>query len=136
MAANDLEVSVNEVVDYLKITEGFSPALREVVKRKITARTAEENGITVTDEELQRAADTFRLVKGLSKAADTEDWLKSIGVSMDVFENYLELNLLMSKYKDILEGNADREKYISTEPVQEAIREMIFQEWLDGQLKD
>ena len=112
MASNELEVTVNEVVDYLKITEAFAPALREVVKRKITAQAATESGITVQDDELQRAADAFRLVNGLSKASDTENWLKSIGVSMDVFENHLETNLLMSKYKDVIEQESDKNKYI------------------------
>ncbi len=136
MALKELEVSVSEVVDYLKLTGGFSPALREVVKRKITAQAAKENGITIPDDELQRAADAFRIVNGLSKASDTENWLKSIGVSMDTFEEYLETNLLMSKYKDALEEKADKEKYILTEPVQETIREMAYQEWIQKQLKD
>lgn len=136
MAQKELEISVSEVVDYLKLTDGFAPALREVVKRKITAQAAQENGIAVPDEELQRAADAFRIVNGLSKASDTENWLKSIGVTMDTFEKYLETNLLMSKYKDTLEAKADKEKYILTEPVQETIREMAYQEWIQEQLKD
>jgi len=136
MAQQELEVSVSEVVDYLKLTEGFAPALREVVKRKITVQAAQKSGIIISDEELQRAADAFRIVNGLSKASDTENWLKSIGITMDKFEQYLETNLLMNKYKDTLEAKADKKKYIMTEPVQETIREMAYLEWIQEQLKD
>ncbi|MBN1292803.1 MAG: hypothetical protein JXB48_13260 [Candidatus Latescibacteria bacterium] len=132
---NELEVAVAEVVDYLRLSGDFGSALREVVKRKITAQAAKENGLTVSDEELQKGADTFRIVNNLSKASDTENWLKIMGVSIDTFEEFLETNLLISKFKDTLETKGDKQKYIDSEAIKESVREMIYQDWLGEQLK-
>ena len=41
----EIEVTVAEVVDYLRITGQFTPSLREVVTRKITADAAKKRGI-------------------------------------------------------------------------------------------
>ena len=132
---NELEVSVAEVVEYLRMSGDFGPALREVVRRKITAQMAKESGLTVTDEELQKGADTFRLVNNMSKASDTENWFKMMGVSLETFEEFLEINLLISKFKDTLEEKADKKAYLSSEAVKESVREMIYQDWLNSQFK-
>ena len=132
---NEIEINVAEVVDYLRITGQFTPALREVVERKFTAEEAKRRGIVVTDEELQQAADGFRFLHDLSKASDTEEWLKSTGTSLETFEQHLETNILMSKLKDELENKADKAPYLSSSEIQESVREMIFQEWLADQLK-
>ena len=132
---DELEVAVAEVVDYLRMSGDFGPALREVVRRKITAQAARESGLTVSDEELQKGADTFRLVNNMSKASDTENWLKSMGVSLETFEEFLETNLLISKFKDTLEGKADKNEYLSSEAIKESVREMIYQDWLNNQFK-
>ena len=132
---NELEVTVAEVVDYLRVTEQFIPVVGEVVERKITAEAARKRGIKVTGAELQRAADTFRAVKDLSKANDTERWLKVTGITVAVLEDYLETNILISKFKDALEKKSSKAKYTSKPSIQEAIRDMIYQDWLKSQLK-
>ena len=131
----EIEVGVAEVVDYLKMTGGFRPALREVVARKVTAQSAKERGLKVTDKELQKAADAFRLINGLSKSSDTQNWLKSNGISIEVFEDFLETNILISSFKDKLEKTTDKKDYIVSEGIKESIREMIYQDWLKEQMK-
>ncbi len=131
----EIEVAVAEVVDYLRVTGQFHPALRAVVERKLTAQEAKNKGIGVTEDELQQAADAFRVMHDLNKAKDTEDWLSSSGVTVETFEEFLETNLLMNKLKDELGKQADKEKYISSEGVQESMREMIYQDWLGNQFK-
>ena len=132
---NEIEVTVAEVVDYLRITGQFAPALREVVERKITAEAARKSGIKVTTAELQKAADAFRVVNDLSKASDTARWLRSTGISVEALENYLEINILISKFKHALEKKTSKTKYLSTAGIKESIRGMIYQEWLNSQLK-
>ena len=132
---NEIEVTVAEVVDYLRITGQFTPVLREVVERKVTAEAAKKSGKKVTTAELQRAADAFRVVKDLSKASDTARWLRSAGISVETLEEYLETNILISKFKDTLERKTSKAKYISTPGIQESIRDMIYQDWLKSQLK-
>jgi hypothetical protein len=131
----EIEVTAAEVVDYLRITEQFLPAVREVVERKITAQAARKSGITVTTGELQRAADAFRAVKDLGKARDTQRWLSSIGISLEALEEYLETNILISKFKDRLEKKANRAKCCAHPSIQETIREMAYQDWLKSQVK-
>ena len=98
-----MEVAVAEVVDYLRLTGKFAPALREVIVRKTTVEAAKKCKLKVTAKQLQKAADIFRKVNGLSKAADTQAWLQANGITVESLEEYLETNLLISKYKDHLE---------------------------------
>jgi len=132
---NEIEVTVAEVVDYLRITGQFMPLLREVVERKVTAEAARKSGKKVTTAELQKASDVFRAVKDLGKASDTARWLRSNGISVETLEEYLETNILISKLKDTLEKKASKTKYIASPSIQESIRDMIYQDWLKSQLK-
>ena len=133
--AKEIEVSVAEVVDYLKITGQFAPALHEVVERKVTAEAAGKSGLKVTGAQLQKAADAFRAVNDLAKARDTEKWLKSTGISLEALEEYLETNILISRYKDALEKKTGKKKYQESPVVKETIRQMIYQGWLKSRLK-
>ena len=127
---DDIEIAVAEVVDYLRITGGFAPALREVLGRKVAADAARKSGLKVSAKELQRAADAFRVANGLKKAGDTEAWLKGNGISLDALESFLETSLLIAKLKDALEKKTPKRKYLATPGVRESIREMIYQDWL------
>ena len=131
----DIEVSVAEVVDYLRVTGQFTPALREVVERKITAEAAVQSGVKVTTGELQKAADAFRVLNDLSKARDTERWLRSTGISVEALEAYLESNILISKFKDRLEKKAGKAKFLALAGIKESIRDRIYQDWVASQLK-
>lgn len=131
---NEIVVTVSEVVDYLRVTEEFVPVLGEVIERKITAEAARKRGIKVSKKELQKAADIFRAVKDLSKANDTVRWLKETGITIETLEEYLETNILISKFKDALAKKTSKAKYISRSGIAESIRDMIFQDWLNGQL--
>jgi hypothetical protein len=131
----ELEISVAEVVDFLRVTGRFLPAVREVVERKLTVEAAKRKGLKVTAQELQEAADAFRLTNGLKKASDTEAWLKSIGISVEALEDYLETNLLIRKFMDALESKAELQKYVSSQAVKDVIRGMIYVDWMGKQMK-
>ena len=131
----EIEVAVAEVVDYLRITGGFAPALREVVERKVTAEAAKKAGITVTKAQLQRASDAWRLANGLNKASDTEAWLSANGITVEALEDYLETNLLMSRLKDQLEKKTAKKKYLDSEGIKESVRQLIYEDWLAKALK-
>ena len=132
---NEIEVAVTEVVDYMRVTGKFAPELSEVVQRKITVEAAKKSGIKASSKELQKVADSFRVVNDLNKASDTNKWLKSSGISLEYLEQYLETNLLISKFKDKLEKKTSKSKYQSSEGVKESIRDMIYQDWLESALK-
>ncbi len=98
------------------------------------AEEAKEKGVEVTDEELQKVADGFRQMLGLTKAEDTEEWLKTHGISLETLEGYLETNILVSKFIDGLEANVDTAEIISAPEIKDRVRESAFQKWLKGQL--
>ncbi len=130
-----LEIEVSEVVDHLKFTGGFASALGEVVKRKITVEAAKKQKIRVSAKELQKAADVFRLDRGLYKASDTEKWLKANGLSVQAFEDYLETSLLTSKFKRSLEAKANVKRYLSSTVVKDSVREMVYEDWFSKTIK-
>jgi len=129
-AKSQMEISVAEVVDHMKLTGSFSPALAQVVQRKVTAEAARKNGIRVTASELQKAADVFRIDQGLFKASDTEAWLKSQGISTEALEDWLETNMLIYKFKSQLERGGSQKKYLSSASVKATVRELAYQDWL------
>ncbi|MBI5057507.1 MAG: SurA N-terminal domain-containing protein [Nitrospirae bacterium] len=131
----EIEIAVAEVVDYMRIMGGFQPALNEVVKRKVASNAAKQMGVRVSSAELQKAADSFRLLNGLVSARDTENWLKANGVTVETFEDFIETNILVNKLKDRIEKKADRRKYAASPAIQSSIREMAFQDWVTNALK-
>ncbi|GAB4386724.1 MAG: hypothetical protein Kow00121_53850 [Elainellaceae cyanobacterium] len=58
---------------------------------------AEESGITLGSEELQQAADAFRLTHNLLRTDDTELWLQKQYLSLDQFEEIVRISALSSK---------------------------------------
>jgi hypothetical protein len=130
MTKNEIEIKVAEVVDYLRITDAFLPNLRKVVERKITADAAKKQGLKVSNQELQKVADAFRSLNGLTTAKETEKWLATNGLSLESFEEFFETNILISKFKDFLEQKAGKTKYSSRPEVKGVIQDLIYRDWL------
>ncbi|MBW1682130.1 MAG: hypothetical protein JRF59_16895 [Deltaproteobacteria bacterium] len=127
--------TLGEVVDYLKITGQFLPAVHAVAARKKAAEAARRAGIRITVRQLQKAADAFRMANGLTRAKDTEAWLETNGITLEALEDYLETNLLISRFKKRLEKEANKAKYLKSRAVKETVRELIFRDWLEKSLK-
>jgi FKBP-type peptidyl-prolyl cis-trans isomerase (trigger factor) len=130
MTKNEIEIKVAEVVDYLRITDAFLPNLRKVVERKITADAAKKQGLKVSNQELQKVADAFRSLNGLTTAKETEKWLATNSLSLESFEEFFETNILISKFKDFLEQKAGKTKYSSRPEVKGVIQDLIYRDWL------
>jgi hypothetical protein len=130
----DIEIAVADVVDFMRVTGSFSPALREVVNRKVTVQAARDKKIRVTTSELQKTSDAFRLVNGLNTAKDTEKWLSANGVSLETFEDFLETNLLINKFKESISRKGNK-KYLTSSGIRESVKEMAYQDWLSSALK-
>ncbi|MBN1848973.1 MAG: hypothetical protein JW932_10345 [Deltaproteobacteria bacterium] len=131
----EIEVAVAEVVDFLRMTGRFSHALREVVSRKVAVAAAKKMRLSVTTAQLQKASDTFRIMHNLNKASDTNNWLKANGLTVEALEEYLETNLLINQLKDALEKKTAKGKYLASPIIKETLREMIYKDWLEKELK-
>ncbi len=90
------EVSLEEVLRTLKISRntGF---INDAVADLLVQRAASAEGITVDDDELQKAADETRKNLGLFSFAQTQQWLQNCGLSQEEFEQSLELGILKNK---------------------------------------
>lgn len=74
--------------------------LKRAIGDEIVSRYAREHSIVVEENDLQQAADRFRLTNGLSSAQRTQAWLKKRGQSVIAWEASLEFELLREKVID------------------------------------
>jgi hypothetical protein len=125
-----LEIAIAEVVDHLRMSGAFGPALAEVVHRKATAHAAREAGLKVNAKELQKVADAFRSSNGLHEARETHRWLVRNGLTVEALEDHLETNVLIAKFKGSLEKKTPRGKYLSSPEIAALVREMIYCDWV------
>ena len=95
--ANGTELSLRELLHTLKLQGRLWPLVAEALADKVIATAARQEGLRVRAEELQRAADAFRLRHGLSKAADTRRWLAANRLSQADLEEGLQRALLRDK---------------------------------------
>jgi hypothetical protein len=126
----EIEVAVAEVVDHMRIKGDFAPALAEVVDRKVTVAAARAEGLEVSDEELQRAANRFRISLDLHRAEDTSRWLAANGLTVEALERHLETEILIRKFKNHLQKNA--EELLESKEVRSTVRELAYRRWLDS----
>lgn len=128
-----LNVSVSEVVSFLRIEGGFAEALGQVVRRKLLLNAAAAAGIEATPAELQRAADVFRATRGLHKAADTDAWMRTHGITLDDLEKHLDENIRISKARDHIAAQ-DGARAAESAAVRALIRDLAVEEWLSKEM--
>src|SRR5205823_12043695 len=85
------------LVGWLQTQGRLGPLVREALAAQLVQDEAHQAGLSVSEEELQTAADGCRRRHGLTAAADTRDWLAARGLSVDDFEASLEQELLAAK---------------------------------------
>lgn len=71
--------------------------IEQIITRKVITSVAKESGIKVETEELQKAADLFRLMNKLTNAEETWAWLEKYSLSLDDFEEMVNNGVLVGK---------------------------------------
>jgi parvulin-like peptidyl-prolyl isomerase len=92
-----ITISSDDILHQVKLSCQIPEIVEQIVTRKVIADAAAEAGIKVETEELQKAADQFRLVNKLRSADETWAWLKKYGLSLDNFEELIYNNLSIDK---------------------------------------
>jgi parvulin-like peptidyl-prolyl isomerase len=92
-----LTVSKDDIIQQVTLSGQMPTVLEGIVTRKVIAAKAAEVGITVKPEELQQAADAFRIANNLQRAEDTSTWLQKQGLTLDGFEEMIEATVLSTK---------------------------------------
>ena len=132
---DEVEINISDYLNLKRVAGEYTTDLMEVIKRKFTADAARKAGIKVTTQQLQKAVDNFRYMNNMQKAKDTEVWMNFNGITPEMLEEYVETNILISKFKDRLEKKASKTKYASHPMVKGTIRNLIYEDWLNKNIK-
>ncbi|NMF63965.1 peptidylprolyl isomerase [Brasilonema octagenarum UFV-E1] len=92
-----ITVTNEEILEQVKLTCKIPEITEAIMTRKFIERTVVEVGIKVETEELQKAADQFRLVYQLQSAEETWKWLDKYSLSLDDLEHIAYTNLISGK---------------------------------------
>src|SRR5437870_1051850 len=96
-SVNGGDLSLHELLHGLKVKGRLRPLVAEAILDKVVAGAIQRAGLQVGTEELQKAADAFRIRHGLHKASDLQRWLSSNQLTPEELERDLEHTLLTDK---------------------------------------
>jgi hypothetical protein len=92
-----INITNEDILHQVKLSCQLPSIVEGIVSRKVIAAAASEAGIKVETEELQKAADSIRLMGKLKSADDTWAWLQKHGLSLDDFEEMTYNNVISGK---------------------------------------
>ena len=92
-----ITITTEDILHQVKLSCKIPEIIEEIVTRKIIAATTENTDISTEADELQKAANQFRLINKLQSADETWSWLQKYSMSLDDFEELVYTNLLCDK---------------------------------------
>jgi peptidylprolyl isomerase len=108
---DDEIITTDYFIKFLKFSNEFPGLVEKLIRNKVTVRDAQKRGITVSNEEVQAAADDFRRCIGLHRAKETYEWMDEIGITADDFEGFITEHLYKKKMMDTLATDESIEAY-------------------------
>ncbi len=100
-----ITITNEDILHQVQISCKIPEIVEQIVSRKVIIATAEEAEITVETEELQKAADFYRLTNKLNSAEETWKWLERHSLSLDVFEEMIYNSVVSGKLSQHLSTN-------------------------------
>lgn len=92
-----ITITNEDILQQVKLSGKIPEIIEEVTKQKILKNAADEIGLQIDEQELQKVADKFRLANQLQTVDNTYNWLKKQGLSLEDFENMLYQELISAK---------------------------------------
>ncbi|MCC5629013.1 peptidylprolyl isomerase [Nostoc sphaeroides CHAB 2801] len=92
-----IPITNEDILHQVKVSCKIPEIVKQIVTSKVIITAAEQAGIKVEVEEVQKAADQIRLANKLDNADDTWNWLEKHGLSIDDFEEIAYMSLISSK---------------------------------------
>jgi parvulin-like peptidyl-prolyl isomerase len=92
-----ITITSENILYQVKLSCQIPSIIQGIISRKIVEAAAAESDIKVEIEELQKAADKFRLINKLRSADETRTWLQKYSLSLDDFEEFICTNLIAEK---------------------------------------
>lgn len=105
LTLDDRNVSLLEALHAWKVSGQLERLLEQLVQDRLIAEEARREGLSISDEELQRAADAFRQAHGLHRAADTQNWFAERRLDVEGFQALVEMPLLRRKLAERVVGS-------------------------------
>lgn len=95
--SKSIAITGEDILNHLKLSLQIPEVIQGIMSRKIIINAALKAGIKVENQELQKAANTIRLLQGLHTAEETFTWLEKHCLSVDKFEETAYLSLISQK---------------------------------------
>jgi parvulin-like peptidyl-prolyl isomerase len=105
------EITPDEVVSFLALNGQADVVIADMIMHREAVKKAQELGVDVSDEALQRFADSFRTLRSLYTAEEMIRFLESAGLAEDDYEAFCESSLLISLLKEKLADEKTVEAY-------------------------
>lgn len=105
-------ISLHDILYSMKLRNATG-VLQDSAAEAVIARAVSSAGISISDDELQEAADAFRAENGLHRIADTEAWLQARSMTLEDMEASLERGLATEKLRDQLASDGATQKYFA-----------------------
>jgi parvulin-like peptidyl-prolyl isomerase len=90
VTVNGEALTVEDALRHSLLDSGASRWLAELIDRELLRQYAKSQSISVSDEELQRAADEMRYDRGLQTSAQTLEWVNAHGQTLESAQAELE----------------------------------------------
>ncbi len=95
-------ISQDEIFQQVKLSFQIPTLIQAIAERKIVAQKAQALDLKVETDELQKAADSFRLKNNLATTQETLRWLEHHALSLDDLEALVYHAVLSTKLADAL----------------------------------
>ncbi|MDY7003088.1 MAG: peptidylprolyl isomerase [Cyanobacteriota bacterium] len=95
--SQSITITAEDILNQVKLSLKTSELTEGIITRKIVMDAAQEAGIKVETEELQKAADTMRFVNKLHSAQETFAWLEKHCLSVDDLEEVAYISIASQK---------------------------------------
>ena len=92
-----ITITSKDILQNIKLCRKIPESIEQIVICKVVENAAVEAGIKVETEELQQAADSWRLMSNLRSADATWSWLQKHSLSLDDLEELVEATVISSK---------------------------------------
>jgi len=95
-------LSLGDFLGAMKRSRRLRPLLLDAFVENYLVQRARRAGLSINDQELQQAADNFRLKNGMASAEQTSQWFAREAITSDDFAAGLERDLLVEKLRQTI----------------------------------
>jgi parvulin-like peptidyl-prolyl isomerase len=92
-------LSLGEFLGAMKRSRRLRPLLLDAFVEHYLVNRARRAGLSVNDQELQQAADNFRLKNGMASSEQTQQWFQREAITPDDFAAGMERDILVEKLR-------------------------------------